>query len=39
MLSIRPWAHFIGICAPAVGGLAVSLKKNGWKVTGSDRDI
>jgi len=31
--------HFVGICGPTVGSIALLLKKNGWKITGSDRDI
>ena len=39
MTSKKPWVHFVGMCAPAVGGVAVMLKKQGWKVTGSDKDV
>jgi len=29
--------HFIGICGVAMSALALAFKKNGWKVTGSDK--
>lgn len=31
--------HFIGICGVAMGGLAMAMKRAGWKVTGSDVGI
>lgn len=34
---MQNWVHIIGICGVTTSGLAVSFKKNGWVVTGSDK--
>ena len=34
---MKNWVHIIGICGVTTSGLAVSFKKNGWIVTGSDK--
>ena len=39
MKKVKKWVHFIAICGTGMGGMAVVMKKMGWKVTGSDIDI
>src|SRR5262245_15067091 len=35
----KPRLHFIGICGKAMGGIAASLARDHWHVTGSDENM
>jgi UDP-N-acetylmuramate: L-alanyl-gamma-D-glutamyl-meso-diaminopimelate ligase len=38
-MNKKPWAHFVAVCGPTVGSIAILLKNQGWKITGSDSGI
>ncbi len=39
VLSRGSHVHFVGICGTAMGNVAVGMKKRGFYVTGSDKNV